>query len=174
MRSVQTTHNLIAVSALLRETAINVEQTLDTGMLCDRSSMPVWEPKKESNADEATGKEEPDTLYDLGADLNFGMEFGKMQAQHFGLIASYGLGVSTPAAAGTGHRHTIIPIDGDLDAARSNPSLSLGFRAGKRLVTDLYASLFVDTFTLSFSRSRSTCPSIRFLSPSTPFPSPTV
>lgn len=155
MRNILTTNNLIAVSALNAETAINTEQTIDTGMLCDRASMPIWLPRNESNADEATGHEEPDTLYNLGATFTMGMDFSKMQAQHFGFIAAYALGSRSVTGAGAGgYRHTIIPINGDLDAARSNPSFTLLFRAGQRLITERHASCFVDSFTLTMAKDQ--------------------
>ncbi len=154
MRSIQSTHNLVAVSANSKETAINTEQTLDTGMLCARASIPDFAPRIEDNGDEATGKEEPDTLYDLGDNFNFAMDFGKAQCQHMAFIGAYGLGVRSSAAAGTGFRHTITPIDGDLDAARSNPSFTLAYRLGKRLITERQASCFIDSFVLSLARDQ--------------------
>jgi hypothetical protein len=153
MRSIQSTHNLVAVSANDKETAINTEQTLDTGMLAARASIPDFSPRIENNADEATGKEEADTIYDLGANFAFAMDFGKAQCQHMAFIAGYGLGVVTTVPAGaTGYRHTITPIDGDLDDSRSNPSFTLAYRLGKRLITERQASCFVDSFTLSLAK----------------------
>lgn len=150
MRSIQSTHNLVAVSANNKETAINTEQTLDTGMLAARASIPDFVPRIENNADEATGKEEPDTVYNLGSNFSFAMNFDKAQCQHVAFIAAYALGLHSKAAAGaTGWKHTISPIDGDLDAARSNPSFTLVYRLGKRLITERQASCFVDSFTLS-------------------------
>jgi hypothetical protein len=69
------------------------------------------------------------------------------------LIGSYGLGVSSSVAAGTlGWRRTISPIAGDLDAARSNPSLTLAARLGKHLEKRRFASMFVGGFNLSMER----------------------
>ncbi len=153
MRSIQSTHDLVAVSANNKETAINTEQALDTGMLVARSAIPDFSPRIENNADEATGKEEADTLYDLGANFAFAMDFGKAQCQHMAFVAAYALGVvGTVAAGATGYKHTITPIDGDLDNARSNPSFTMAYRLGKRLITERQASCFVDSFTLSLAK----------------------
>jgi len=153
MRSHFVKDDLVAVSANLKETAINTEQTLDTGILCDLESLPVWDPRKETNADEATGKEEADAIYDLGGLSSLDLTFSKMQVQHMALVGSYGLGSSSSAAGGsTGWKRTILPISGDLDAARSNPSLTLACRYGKQLEKRRFASLFVDSFTLSLKK----------------------
>ena len=144
---------LIAVSANARETAINTEHALDTGMLCDMSSIPDLEARRESNADEATGKEEADLIYDLGGLSKMKMRFPRTQAQHMAFIGSYGLGSSSSTAAGaTGWRRTILPIAGDLEATRSNPSFTLGVRLGKQLQKILYGSMFVGSFNLNLER----------------------
>jgi hypothetical protein len=144
---------LIAVSANNKETVINTEQALDTGMLCDLESLPEIESRRESNADEATGKEEADLLYDLGGVSAIPMSFPKCQAQHMGFIGAYGLGLCSTANVGVaGKLHTITPITGDLDAARSNPSFTLAVRYGIHLEKRRFASMFVDEFTLSLAR----------------------
>lgn len=153
MRSDFGTDILIAVSANSKETAINTEQTLDTGMLCDIPSIPDLEARRENNADEAHGKEEPDLLYDLGGLSKMKMRFPRCQAQHMALLGSYGLGSSSSVAGGaTGWRRTILPIAGDLDAARSNPSLTLATRLGKELQKIRYASMFVTSFDLTMEK----------------------
>lgn len=153
MRSHFVKDDLIAVSANNMEAAINSEQTLDTGMLADLESLPVWDARKESNADEATGKEEPDAIYDLGGLSTMELSFNKMQVQHMAMIGSYGLAVSSSVAAGsTGWKRTITPISGDLDSARSNPSFTLACRYGKHLEKRRFASFFVDSFTLSLKK----------------------
>ena len=144
----------IAVSANLKETAINTEQTLDTGMLCDIASIPDREAKRESNADEAHGKEEPDLIYDLGGVSKMKMRFPRMQAQHMAFLGSYGLGTSSSAAAGTGWKRPITPITGDLDAERSNPSFTLAVRLGKHLQKIREASMFVTGFDLTLERDK--------------------
>src|SRR3990172_6491471 len=95
-------YNLLAVSANAKETALNTEQTLDTSMLVDISTLLDLDHRREDNTDELTGKEEPDTVYDLGAFSGGTLEFSKAQAQHFGFVYAYALGKATPAAWGTG------------------------------------------------------------------------
>jgi len=151
-RSYRATHNLIAVSANTRETAINTEQTLDTTMLCALKDMINLAPRRESNANEATGKEEPDTIYALGDIANFSPSFDKAQPQHFAFLEGYGLGSVSTAAAGTGYEHTITPINGDLDGSRSLPSFTAAQRYGSTVLRRRFASLFVDAITASFHR----------------------
>lgn len=144
---------LIAVSANNKETALNTEQALDTGMLCDIGSIPNIDARRENNAEEATGKEEPDTIYDLGGVSNMEMVFPKCQSQHMAFIGSFGLGaISSGGAGATGYKHTIVPITGDLDSLRSNPSFTLGARLGKRLEKRRFGSMLVDSFTLRMAR----------------------
>ncbi len=151
-RSYQATHNLIAVSANTGETAINTEQTMDTTMLCALGDIINCEHRRESNENEATGKEEPDTLYDLGSLANATFNFEKAQPQHFAFLAAYALGSPTVAAAGTGYQHTIVPIDGDKDADRSMPSFTAAQRYGDNVLRRRFASMFVDSLTASFAR----------------------
>ena len=134
MRSYRAQHNLFAVSANARETAINTEQALDTTMLIGLSDVPNREPRRESNADELTGKEEPDAIYDLGGTAAMPVNFPKAQAQHFAWLLAYALGTTTSAAAGDGYKHTITPIEGDLDADRSLPSMTGAFRYGDSIL----------------------------------------
>lgn len=151
-RSYMATHDLIAVSANTRETAINTEQALDTTMLCALGDVVNLEPRRESNENEATGKEEPDTIYDLGNTAGVSMNFEKGQPQHFAFLEGYGLGSVATAAAGTGYEHTITPIDGDLDADRSQPSFTGAQRYGKTVLRRRFASMFVDSVVATFAR----------------------
>jgi hypothetical protein len=147
------THDLVAVSANLKETAINTEKTLDTTMLCALGDIINLEYRRESNESEATGKEEPDTIYDLGALTNGSFNFEKAQPQHFAFLSAYALGAVATAAAGTGgYQHTITPIDGDLDTERSIPSFTAAQRYGKTVLKRLFASMFVDSLTATFAR----------------------
>ncbi|MCG8642257.1 MAG: hypothetical protein MI862_21205, partial [Desulfobacterales bacterium] len=66
MRSIRANHNIIAVSAYNRETAINEPQALDLSLLASVGDIIGLDMRKESNTDELTGKEEADTLYSLG------------------------------------------------------------------------------------------------------------
>ena len=152
MRSFRATHNLVAVSAAAKETAINTEQTLSTSMLVEMSDVLDAEPRRESNANELTGKEEPDTIYDLGRMAALAMTFNKAQPQHFAFLLAYALGAISSAAAGTGYQHTITPIANDLDADRSNPSFTAAMRHGLTVAKRRFASMFVDALTATFAK----------------------
>lgn len=151
-RSYMATHDLIAVSANNRETAINTEQTLDTTMLCALGDVINMEHRRESNENEATGKEEADSIYDLGALSNATFNFEKAQPQHFAFLIAYALGAISTAAAGSGYQHTITPIDGDLDDDRSLPSFTAAQRYGDTVLRRRFASMFVDSFTATFAK----------------------
>jgi len=152
MRSWRATHNLLAVSANKKETAINKEQTLDTSLLVDMSAVLNLEPRREDNADELTGKEEADTVYDLGNLSGLPLPFPKAQPQHFAFILAYALGAISTGAAGTGYEHTITPIANDEDANRSNPSFTAAMRIGKTVLKRRCASMFIDNFVATFAR----------------------
>jgi hypothetical protein len=152
VRSILANHNILAVSAENMETAINTEQTLDTSMLCAIGDEINLDRRRENNEDEMTGHEEPDTIYDLGATSSATLNFEKAQPQHFAFLGAYGLGAVASAEAGDGYKHTITPIDGDLDNARSLPSFTAAQRYGKTVLKRRYASMFVDSFTATFSR----------------------
>jgi len=152
MKSSRATYNLAAVSALAREVAINTEQSLDTSLMLDLSDIAQLEPRRENNADEANGLEEPDTIYDLGNTAAMSMNFNKAQPQHFAFVMSYGLGAVTTAAAGAGYEHTITPIDGDLAVNCSNPSFTLAQRLGKTILKRLFATMVVDSFAATFAK----------------------
>jgi hypothetical protein len=153
IRNDMATYNLLAVSANLREGAINEEQTLDTCMLVAMGDLINLAPTRQTNADEAIGKEEPDYIYDLGGLAEATLNFNKAQPQHFAFILAYALGQCASAAAGTtGYKHTITPIFFDLDEARSNPSFTAAMRYGNQVLKRLFASMFVDSFTASFAK----------------------
>lgn len=151
-RSFMATHDLIAVSAAAKETAINTEQSLDVTMLCSLGDVINLEHRRESNENEATGKEEPDAIYDLGALANAALNFEKAQPQHFAFLLAYALGAISTAAAGSGYQHTITPIAGDLDDDRSLPSFTAAQRYGSTVLRRRFASMFVDSITASFAR----------------------
>lgn len=152
MRSWRAMHNLLAVSANNAESAINTEQTLDTSLLVSQSDVINLEPKRETNADELTGYEEPDTVYDLGALANANFNFEKAQPQHFAFLLGFGLGLVTTSAAGTGYQHVITPISNDLDVSRSNPSFTGAMRLGNTVLKRRFASMFVDSLQATFAR----------------------
>jgi len=152
MRSYRATHNLTAVSAAVGETAINTEQAFDLSIMADLGDVCNLEMRRETNADEATGKEEPDFIYDNGHTASGSLNFSKAQPQHFAFLLAYALGVSSAVAAGTGHLHTITPINGDTDADRSLPSFSLMQRYGKTVLKRRFISMFVDSFSATFAK----------------------
>ncbi|MEN6623603.1 MAG: hypothetical protein ABFD50_18915 [Smithella sp.] len=139
--------NLLAVSANAKETAINTEQTLDTAMLVAQGTIMSLEARRESNKDEITGLEEADTIYDLGNLSNASLSFEKAQAQHFGFGYAFALGSSSPAAYGTGYKHTIVPT-----ADISLPSFTAAQRLGQTIMKRRFASMFVDQLTATFAR----------------------
>jgi len=153
MNSIRAMHDQVAVSANSMETAINTAQTLDTALLVDTGTIIQLEQKREDNGSELTGKEEADTIYDMGATSSTSFNFEKAQPQHFALLYGYGLGAVSTAGAGTGgYEHTITPIAGDLDGDRSLPTLTAAQRFGKTIVKRLFSSLAVDTVTSTFAK----------------------
>ncbi len=152
MRSIRATHDLVAVSANAKETAINTEQTLDTSLLVELNTALNLEPRREDNADELTGKEEADTIYDMGSVSGGSLNFPKAQPQHFAFLAAFGLGDVATVAAGTGYQHTITPKDGDEDSSRSLPSFTAAQRFGKTVAKRRFASFFVDALSAVFAK----------------------
>jgi hypothetical protein len=151
MRNSRANLNLMAVSMLLRETAINTPQTLSHSLLVDVGDYLNLDVRRDSNADEANGREEPDMIYDNGATASGSFNFNKLQPHQAGLILAYGLGSVSTAAAGSGYAHTITPINGDLDLARSNPSFTAAQRIGQTLNKRRFASCFIDSFSMTFA-----------------------
>ena len=152
MRSIRANHNLIAVSAYNRETAINTPQNLDLALLASVGDIIGIDPRRESNTDELNGKEEADTIYSLGQTANLSLNFPKAQPQHFAFLYAYGLGVVASSAAGSGFLKTITPMDGDLETSRSLPSFTGAQRMGKTIARERFCSLFVNGVTATFSR----------------------
>lgn len=147
MRDYNADHNLIAVSANLKEIAINTPQTLDTTMLLSRSDVINLEPRRETNEDEQTGFEEPDLIYKLGALSGFPFNFEKAQPQHFGFVFSFGLGLSSPAAWGSGYKHTITPL-----TSKALPFFTGAQRLGDTVAKRRFSSLAVDSAVATFGR----------------------
>ncbi len=147
MKNYLADYDLVAVSANAKETALNTEQTLDTSLLVAKSNVPALEPRREDNKDELTGKEEADTVYDLGALASMGMDFEKAQAQHFALGYAYALGVRSVSAWGAGYKHLIAPTP-DMFL----PSFTLAARLGKTIMKRRFASMHVDQLTATFAK----------------------
>lgn len=139
--------NLLAVSANAKETALNTEQTLDTSMLISKSNILSLDRRSESNKDELTGLEEADTIYDLGNLSSGTLDFEKAQAQHFGFGLSFALGNSTPAAYGSGYKHTILPTS-DL----ALPTFTAAMRLGETILKRRFESFCVDQLTANFTK----------------------
>ena len=151
MNNTRANLNLLAVSNGSREDVINTPISTDITLLVGPDDYLNLDPRREDNADEATGKEEPDAIYDLGALASGKLEFAKLQPHQAAFILAYGLGSVATAAAGAGYQHTITPIIGDLDENRSNPSFTAVQRLGKTIAKRRYASCFVDSLSLEFS-----------------------
>lgn len=152
MRSIRANHNIIAVSAYARETAINTARTLDLSLLASVGDIISIDARRESNKDEMTGKEEADTIYNLGQTAALSLNFPKAQPQHFAFLYAYALGVITSTAAGTGYLKTITPFINDLDSARSLPSFTAGQRVGKTISKELFYSMFVNGVNATFAK----------------------
>ncbi len=153
IRNFLATHNLLAVAAQRRETAINTEQELDTVLLADLSSVLNYQGLKFPNREEFTGKEEADRVHHLGGKAAGTLSFSRAQPQHFAFLLAYGLGeaASTPAGA-SGYRHLIRPLAGEVDAARSNPSFTAALRFGRQVVKRRFASCFIDQVRVDFAK----------------------
>ncbi len=148
MRNYLADFNLFAVSAGAKETALNTEQTLDTSLLVAKSNVISLAPRREDNRDELTGKEEPDTVYDLGALSEVTLDFEKAQAQHFGFGYGFALGsVVAGSAHGAGYKHVITPT-----TDMSLPSFTAGQRFGQTIMKRLFASMHVDQLTATFAK----------------------
>lgn len=152
MRSIRSNHNHIAVSAGSMEAAINTAQTLDLSLLAAIENIISLTPRRESNADEATGKEEADTIYDLGATSAMPLSFDKAQPQHFAFLYGYALGVVASTAVDVGRLHTITPMEGDIETERSLPSFTAAQRLGKTIAMERFTSLFINSVTANFSK----------------------
>ncbi len=123
IRNFLASHNLLAVSANFQETALNVEQALDTAMLVDLNTVLSYRALKAANRDELTGKEEADRLYALGGAVSGTLSFPRAQPQHFAFLLAYALGeVETSALGGSSFRHTIRPRSGDWKSPGSPPA----------------------------------------------------
>ncbi len=148
MRSFRAEHNLIAVSANLKETDLNSEQTLDTTLLVDRDTMLQLSHRREDNRDEQTGKEEPDTAYNLGALSEGTLTFSKAQPQHFAFGYAFGLGQAAAGSAwGAGYKHVITPTP-----EMCNPGFTAASRLGQMVMKRRFASFFVDQLTATFAK----------------------
>jgi hypothetical protein len=150
MLSYQSQYNQVAVSLLAKETALNTEQTLSHTLMVGEGDILAVEPRRETNADEQTGKEEADSIYDKGGLSKLSLNFEKAKPQDFMLLYGYGFGTVSAAAAGsTGYKQTITPrVDPDM------PGFTAAQRLGKTIMKRRCASLFVDQVTASFAKDQ--------------------
>ncbi|TAN40795.1 MAG: hypothetical protein EPN22_17000 [Nitrospirae bacterium] len=140
--------NLFAVSAGSAEADINTEAALDLSLVLGLTDVPMaLEFRSEDNSDEAHGKEEPDTIYRRGATAGGTYSAKRAQAQHFGLMLSYGLGACAPSAYGTGYKNVITPLE-----SMFMPSMTGAFRLGDTVLKRRFASIFVDTLKATFAK----------------------
>jgi len=147
MRNFIAKNSLVAVSANLKETVLNTFQDLDTSILVALASIIGMDWRREDNAGEMTGREEIDTLYDLGALTAATLDFPKMQPQHAAFICAYALGAVDTDPAGTGFEHTITPTDDILPS-----TFSAGMRLGKNVGCRQFAGLCIDSFNMVFDQ----------------------
>jgi hypothetical protein len=153
IRNFLATHNLLAVSAMQQEVAMNTEQELDTTLLVDLNTVLNYQAVKNPNREELTGKEEADRLHDFGGKVAGTLTFSRAQPQHFAFLLGYGLGAVTTSPAGSsGYRHTILPQSGEVDTARSNPSFTAAMRFGRQVMKRRFASCFIDQVRMDFSK----------------------
>lgn len=152
MRGFRATHNEIAVSAQVRESAINTEQTLDTTMAFSLADIINLAPRREDDSNEANGKEEASRIYDRGATAEWNFSVEKAQPQHFAFLLGYALGEVASAAAGDGYQHTITPIEGDFDESRDNPTFTAAEKLGNTIATRRFASMAVDSVNVKLTR----------------------
>jgi hypothetical protein len=150
MKSFLSQYNQVAVSLLARETVLNTEQTLSHTIMVDAGDILAVEPRRETNADEQTGKEEADSIYDKGGLSKLTLNFNKAKPQDFALLYGYGYGTPSVAPAGsTGYKHTFIPkVDPDM------PGFTAAQRLGKTIMKRRCASLFVDQVTSTFAKDQ--------------------
>ncbi len=140
-------YNQLAVAWQNAETALNTEQTLDTLLLVAKGDIASLDRRREANVEELTGKEEPDTVYDMGALSSMTLNFNMAQAQHFAGALAFALGVDTPAAWGDGYKHAITEAAGLI-----LPSFTAAQRLGQTIFKRLFASMFIDQLTATFAK----------------------
>jgi len=140
-------HNLVAFSANAAEIALNTEQTLDTTFHVGQGKLIRLIPRLEDNANENTGKEEPDTTYKMPYRSEASLEPVRPTAQHFGFFYAFGLGLDTPAAWGTGYKHIITPL-----VSRYMPSMTGANRVGQTIFKRRFGGLFMDTVSANFTK----------------------
>ena len=151
MRNYLDDYSLIAISAGAKQAALGTPQTLDTTLAVNAGVLPELEPRRETNKDERKGKEEVDTIYDLGNLSSTPLEFSKAQAHHFGIAYAYGLGGVSSAAYGvSGKEYTITPSD-NIEAP-AWPCFTLAGRYGNSILKRQLADMAVESVKATFAK----------------------
>jgi hypothetical protein len=152
MRDRRANKSRLVVSAQKRETALNTEQVLCTLFLLEMSDILKSGKLGEKDAVLAGGPSEPEKQFIFGGSAEGPITFNKMQPQHLGFLAAYGLGDVTTVAAGGGYLHTIKPLLDPVDAGRDVPTFTAVQQLGT-ILKRLFTSMAVDSFTLSFAKN---------------------
>ena len=155
MRDYSSTHNCCAVS-FRAEDNINVAIAPNALMISKISDVPNIKPHRVTNEDEKNGKEEPTEVIETITRLEMPMTFERAQAQHFAFLLAFGLGaVQSDVIHPSGvYLHNIMPINGEYDKVRSNPSFTLMARVGDTVAQDVFPSVFVDSVTAKFEKDK--------------------
>src|SRR5574337_1260404 len=152
MRNNSADYTQVAVSANTKQTALNVAQNTDTALLVPKSFITALDARRETNEDQATGKEEPDTFYDKGYTAGASMPFTMAQAQQMAFLLAYHYCDRTTTVWGTGFEHLIVPT------AKLQPPdvacFTLVERIGLELFKRRHADLFVDTLKVKWEMDK--------------------
>lgn len=152
MRTIRSKLNKMCVSAQTAEPAFNTYTVPDTTYTVSSSDLFNIQPRRETNTNEANGKEEPDQVYYLGQTGKASMNLDKAMPQHFGFILAYALGLCTSTKIGTkAYQHDIRPLLSDVDIQRSNPTFTASQRYAE-VARRRFDSCAVDTVTVSFEK----------------------
>lgn len=133
--------NAIAVSALLKETALNTEQTLSNAFVVAPNVLVKLKQNMDDDSAQATGYEEPTNLYSKGYESSLQLPFDMAEAQHFAFLYGYHLGGISTAAYGTGYKQTLTK-----SASRVPPTFTVGDRVSNTpfIVKRRFAGFVVD------------------------------
>jgi hypothetical protein len=146
-RDYSSEYNLLAVSCAAAETAINTEGTLDTTLLVNDGDIINLDPRRETNSGRATGKEEPDLVYQTGNLSSVNLNFDMAEPQHFAFVFGFGLGDVASSAYGTGYKHLITPR-----LSKVLPGFTAAQRFGQTVMKRRFASMFIDQATATFAK----------------------
>ena len=129
-RNYQATRKTMSVSAYLKETAMNVPQTLDVTFVMLMTAIANITQRSEDNSDHSTGQEEATRVYLLGFRSEWVMEQTRAMAQHFAFLLAYAMGDTVSSVVTDTNNevydHVITPMTGFETCAKSNPSFTLG------------------------------------------------